>query len=176
MNTDAADFKAVAGLLEVGSVGSQTSMDADIAQSGYAKIPVALLQELQNVAGTYKTDKIRIRIEDGKFRIEGYALNHDGIQLKTIGARIVDLPVDAGYLDTLALTKLFSAEEISISGLTKRVQDAYEKAKDAVELATAALADFGVPREEVGRLLQAQLIRRALELKTVLPGFGSKQD
>ena len=88
---------------------------------------------------------------------------------------MADLPVDAGFLDTLAMVKLFSAEEIAESGLAARVLDAQEKATAAIEGATTWLSPFEIPREEVRRLLDAQLGKRASELKSNLRAFKPQE-
>lgn len=81
------------------------------------------------------TGRLRIRIDSGRFRVESFGYSHPDIELKQIGTRIADLPINAGVLDALAIQKLFSAEEIAESGLAARVVEAQEKAIQAVERA-----------------------------------------
>lgn len=171
METDVAEFRAVAGLLELSSVGTETEMDVEIVQAGYAQVPLPVLKDLKKLAASYKQPRLHIRIEDRLLRIESYTLRHPAIELKRIGAKMADLPVDAGFLDTLAMVKLFSAEEIAESGLAARVLDAQEKATAAIELAASSLSIFQVPREEIRKLLDTQLTKRASELKANLRAF-----
>ncbi len=173
MDTDTTEFKAVANLLELSSVGTETQIDAEVVQAGYARVPLPVLRDLKKVAATYKQTRLRMRVDEGRFRIESYSLANSGIELKRMGAKMADIPVDAGFLDTLAMTKLFSAEEIAESGLAARVLDAQEKATAAIDGATTWLLPFEIPREEVRRLLDAQLGKRASELKSNLRAFSS---
>jgi len=71
------------------------------------------------------------------------------------------------------MVKLFSAEEIADSGLAARVLDAQEKATAAIELAASSLSIFQVPREEIRKLLDTQLSKRASELKANLRAFNA---
>lgn len=171
MDSDLADFRAAANLLDLSSVGTETKVDADVAQAGYAQVPLPVLKDIKKIISTYKQPRLRVRIHEGVFRVESYSLSHTGIELKRIGAKMADLPVNAGYLDTLAMVKLFSAEEIAESGLAARVLDAQQRANAAIELATLALLVFQVPREEVRKLLDAHLSARAAELKPNLSAF-----
>ena len=174
MDTDTAEFKAVANTLELSSVGTETQIDAEVVQAGYARVPLPVLRDLKKVAATYKQPRLHLRVDEGRFRIESYSLANPGIELRKIGAKMADLPVDAGFLDTLAMVKLFSAEEIAESGLAARVLDAQEKATAAIEGATTWLSPFRVPREEVRKLLEAQLSKRAAEVKSNLKAFGAQ--
>ena len=171
MDTDTAEFRAVANLLELSSVGTDTQVDAEVAQAGYARVPLPVLKNVKKLAASYKEPRLRIRIDEGRFRIETFSLANPGIELKPMGAKMADLPVDAGFLDTLALVKLFSAQEIAESGLAARVLDAQEKAAAAIEGATQWLSTFEIRREEVRRLLDAQLGKRASELKSNFRAF-----
>jgi hypothetical protein len=175
MDTDTAEFKAVANMLELSSVGTETQIDAEVVQAGYARVPLPVLKDLKKVAGTYKQPRLHLRVDEGRFRIESYSLANPGIELRKIGVKMADLPVDAGFLDTLAMVKLFSAEEIAESGLAARVLGAQEKATAAIEGATTWLSPFHVPREEVRKLLEAQLSKRASEVKSNLRAFGAQQ-
>jgi len=83
METDVAEFRAVAGLLQLSSVGTETNFDADIVQAGYAQISIPVLKDLKKLAASYKQPRLRIRIEDHVVRIESYALRHPAIELKT---------------------------------------------------------------------------------------------
>jgi hypothetical protein len=171
MNTDLAHFEVVADSLEISSVGGETQIDTDVAQAGYAQVPLSILKDIRKVASTYKQAQLKIRIDDGLFRIESYSFRNPAIELRRIGGKIADIPVNAGYLDTLAMVKLLSAEEIVESGLTARVLEAQEKASAAVDGATSWLAIFEVQKEEVRKLVDAQLAKRASELKPNLRVF-----
>src|ERR1039457_819195 len=145
MDTDTAEFKAVGNLLELNSVGTEAKVDAEVAQTGRAWLPLPVLANINKLAASFNRPKLDVRIEEGRVRIESSNLSHEGIELKEFGAKKADIPVDASVLDTLALVRLFSREEIAESGLTARVQAAYEKSVAAIEGAVTCLAEFEVP-------------------------------
>jgi hypothetical protein len=168
LSHDTADFRAVADTLEVCSTGSSTQIDASVAQAGYARVPFDVLKNLKRAAVSYKTVRVRLRIEPGRLRIENFGLSHPDITLNPIGNRIADLPVDATPQDTLALVKLLSSEEIAEAGLSARVLDAQERAIAAIDSATKSLREFGVPREAVRELLESHLALHACSLKAAI--------
>ena len=173
MQTDVAELRAVASSLELSCVGTEATLDAEVAQAGSVQVPLAVLKNIKRVAASYKLPRLHFRIEDGVFRIESYSLRDRAIELKRMGAKIADLPVNAGFLDTLAMVKLFSAEEIAECGLAARMFEAQQKATAAIELATSSLALFQVPREDIRKLLDAQVSRRASELKSNFRAFNA---
>lgn len=173
MDTDTSEFKAVANLLELSSVGTETQIDAEVAQAGCARVPLPVLKNVKKLAATFKPPRLRVRVEDGRVSIESSSLSHPGIELKRVGARKADIPVDASLLDTLAMVRLFSGEEIAESRLTARVQSAYENAKAAIDSAHTRLSAFEVPREEIDRLVAFRIGKRASELKSNFSVLGT---
>jgi hypothetical protein len=97
--------------------------------------------------------------------MESFTFSSPDIELKPIGIRGADLPVNAGPLDTLAVQKLYSAEELAESGLVTRILNARKKAGLAIDRATYELQEFGVPREAVRDLVDAQVAFHAKALK-----------
>jgi len=49
MDTDTAEFRAVANLLELSSVGTDTQVDAEVAQAGYARVPLPVLKNVKKL-------------------------------------------------------------------------------------------------------------------------------
>jgi hypothetical protein len=172
---DTADFRAFADALELCSTGTSTKLEASIAEAGYARVPFEVLKKLGRAAVSYKQDRVRLRIESERLRIENFGLSHPDITLKPIGTRIADLPVDATPLDTLALVKLLSSEEINEAGLSARVLDAQERAIAAIDFATRALEDFRIPREAVRSLLESHLALHAASLRAVVIGANTER-
>jgi hypothetical protein len=167
---DTADFRAVADTLELCSTGSSTQVEASVIQAGYARVPFDVLKNLRRAAVSYRNVRVRLRIEPGRLRIESFGLSHPDIELRRIGTRMADLPVNATPLDTLALVKLLSSEEVAEAGLSARVLDAQERAIAAIDWATRALEDFRVPREAVRDLLESHLALYAASLKAAVLG------
>ena len=175
LSHDTADFRAVADTLELSSTGSSTQIEATVTQAGYARVPFDVLKNLRRAAVSYTKTRVRLRIEPGRLRIESFGLSHPDIELKRIGGRMADLPVDATPLDALALVKLLSSEEIEEAGLAARVLDAQERAVSAIEWATESLEDFRVPREAVRELLESHLALYASSIKAAILGTSEEQ-
>ena len=165
LDTDAADFRAVANLLDLSSVGTETQMDAEVTQAGCARMPLIMLKGLKKAAVTFKQDKLRIQIEDGRVKLQSLSLSHPGIQLLEMGTRVADIPMDASLLDTLAMVKLFSGRDLSDSGLLPRVHEARLAAVAAIDHATTCLSKFEVPRETVQKLFEDHISKRSASLK-----------
>ncbi|MGH9556253.1 MAG: hypothetical protein ACRD2Y_10565 [Terriglobales bacterium] len=167
---DTADFVVIADTLELRSTGSSTQMDAHVFQAGFARVPVAMLGKIRKLASSFKLPRLWIWIEGGRFRMESFTFSSPDIELKPIGIRGADLPVNAGPLDTLALQKLYSAEELAESGLATRIMEAQKKAGRAIDNATYELRDYGVPREAVRDLVDAHIALHAKALKAATGG------
>ncbi len=170
LDHDTADFRAVADTLELCSTGSSTQIEASVTQAGCARIPLGVLKNLRSAAVSYTKTLVRLRIEPGRLRIENFGFSHPDIELRRIGGRVADVPVDATPLDTLALVKLLSSEEIAEAGLSARVLDAQERAISAIDWAVRALEEFRVPREAVRDLLESHLALYASSIKAAILG------
>jgi hypothetical protein len=141
---------------------------AAVTQAGYGRVPLGLLKNVKQVAVSFKQDRLRVRIEDTKLRVQSFGFIHPDIEVKKSGVRAIDLPRDAAVIDVLALMKLFSAEELGESGLTARVMEAQERAIHSIESAHSYLKSFGVHREAVSDLLDAHVALHARALKAIL--------
>ncbi len=166
-NQDTADLIALANTVVLRSTGTATEMDAEVVQAGHGRVSLQVLKHISKIAATFKALRLRVRIQAGRIKVERYSLSHPAIEMKVMGARIVDLPVNATAIDTLAMQKLHSAQELRESGLAARVLDAQEQASVAIDRATRALRPFGVPREAVRDLVEANIALHAKALKAV---------
>lgn len=168
VDQDTADFIAIADSLKLCSTGTSTEMDANVVQAGYGRVPLPILKSIKKVAGSFRTDRVRVKIEAGRLKIETFGFSHPDIELKRIGTRIADLPVNASVLDALAMQKLYSAEELAESGLAARVLGAQERAIATVERATRSLEEFEIPRAAVAELVEAHVLLHAKALKAAM--------
>ena len=168
MNQDAADFRAVADDLELRSTGTSTQMNAQVIRAGNARVPLPVLSHIRKVAATFTRDRLRVQIEAGRFKVESFSFSHPDVELRRIGTRMADLPVNASVLDGLAMQKLYSAEELAESGLAGRVLEAQERASSAIENAARSLQEFSVPREAVAELLDVHISLHSKVLKAIM--------
>jgi hypothetical protein len=167
MDTDTADLNVRGDRIELQSTGTSTDLPAEVVAAGYARVPLPTLKEVTRVARSFATTRIRVRIEPGKFRVESFSLSHRDIELRPIGARIADIPVNAPPADALALLKLYSADELADSGLAARVVEAQEFATSRINSAFNYLQELGVTRDEILQLVDQHVTSRAKVLKAV---------
>jgi hypothetical protein len=72
-------------------------------------------------------------------KLDNFSFSHPDIELKVVGTRIADLPINATALDCLAVQSLFSAEQIAESGLAPRILDAITATTATLVFITACL-------------------------------------
>jgi len=161
MDHDTADLVAVADTVELCSTGTSIVLPATVVQGGCGRIPLVVLRNAKRAAASFKKNRLRVRIEGGRIKLDSFSFSHPEIELKPIGTRIADLPINATALDCLAVQTLFSAEEIAESGLAPRILDAQEIAVWSIKSAADTLAKFGVPLEAVRDLVEAHIALHA---------------
>lgn len=154
---DVVDFLVRAADLEICTTGTSVHLEACVYSAGYARLPLLLLKKIKKLASSYNKPKLSIRIDKERFRIESFAMVEEGIELKPIGPRITDVPIDATVLDLLAIQKLYSAEEIADSGLAARVAEAQQKSASDLNSAMLSLSRYGIPREVIRDLIDAHV-------------------
>ena len=172
MDSDTADFIARTDDLELCSAGSSNHIPATITRAGAARVPLPVLKNVKRVAVSFKSPQLRIRIEPGRIRVETFGFAHDQIELKSLGGRIADVPINAPALDLLGLQKLYSADEIAESGLTARMLDAQARVTAAIESAATSLKEFGVSREAIRELVDLHVAIHSKTLGRALSAPG----
>jgi hypothetical protein len=148
--------------------GREFSCLADVSSLGAAQIPLDLLPRLRKAAATFDTD-VRLRVEDGRVRVNSMSISHPAIALKRMGGRMIDIPDDAPARDVLALQYLFTNTEIAESNLVGRVLAANSTLQKALDVA-ANLSEFGVTRDQLRALVQENLKLHAESLRPNLLG------
>jgi hypothetical protein len=117
---------------------------------------------------SYQDDHLRLRISDGKFRIQNTSISNPGIAMKRIARRIIDIPDDARPMDVLALRHIFSVDEIEDSGLHVKVLDAQSELTRALESASLTLSDYGFEQAELIAMAETKIKEHSNGLKRVL--------
>ena len=127
---------------------------------GAARVPLAILEQMAEVARTYNQPDIRVTVSNGSLRVETWKTNNTAIKetkLESIPDFTIDLPVDASTLDTLGLASLLSESQITDQGLAKRVNHAKREADGAIQSAANALAEFGVSADQIKQLVNQNI-------------------
>lgn len=167
---DTADFILRGDELQICSTGTSTNVAATVASAGYARMTIPMLRKMLKLAATFKQERLRIRIEAERVRIETFGISSPDIELKPLGGRIADVPVNASTLDLIALLKLYSHEEIEESGLAARVAKAQEIAIADLDRAASSLKEYGVRRDDIRHLMETAISDHA---KTITRALGA---
>ena len=167
-DTDSADILVSECIATFRAVGTETEVPVTGLQPGTVRLPMKQLNDVLSMAKTYKLPEIPLRFELGLFRVVRSVRRHPDIFLGIIPDRKLDLPVDAGVLDTLAIAQLLTPEEIANQGFRERVEVAQRRASKAVSRALDALEHFAVPREEIQQLIDARVKMTSAKLRSVV--------
>ena len=135
---------------------------------GSAIVPIKVIFGAKRMSVSYKDERLRLRISEGKFRIQNTTISNPGIAMKRIARRIIDIPDDARPMDVLALRHIFSVDEIEDSGLHVKVLDAQSKLTRSLESASATLRDYGFEQAELIAMAEAKIKDHSNGLKRVL--------
>ena len=143
------------GLLEIALRGAAVRIDADGRWRGTAHVAVQPLATLARVPP--KDQRLDIIYEDGRVKIGTMRL---AAEWQDIGPPQLDLPLDAGILDYLALKVHRSPTEITASGLDSQLQRFEEQADKILARAERVLSPLEVTRRELWQMLWEKLRAR----------------
>lgn len=164
--TDCADLLVSSFAVIFRSVGTTAEAPVEGTRPGAVRLPLILLPKILEVARTYKKQKLKWHFEQGTMRIEKFSWSHPDISLGTLPDPKLDLPSDAGPLQTLAMASLLSPEEIADQGWRERVEVAQRQASIAISGAAQSLDQLGISRHEIEELVDASIQRTATLLRS----------
>ena len=167
-SSDIVDMTIDGNALTVVVTGTSTSVDIEAQQRGSFSVPIAVLFKIKKIAGTYEEDPLRIRIAEGKFRLQGMSIANPDIQPRQIARRIIDIPEDALPRDILALPLIFSIDEIEDCGLHTKLLKAQKKMAEDIDRAATTLRPYGFNRNELAAMAKIKIKTNADSLKNVL--------
>ena len=154
--------------------GRAFSCPAVVQARGMTRFPVDLLARLRTVASSFAPKPLRIRIDEGRVRVNSMSISVPNVKTKHLMDRPIDIPDDAPIRDMLALKYIFSPEEVAESDLTARFLAANAQRVKAIESSTELLAPFGVGMKKIEELVQDALRAHADTLRPMLsPKLGS---
>jgi hypothetical protein len=164
---DLVHLTAEATTLTIVALGTSVQVLVASAITGCVSVTVGDLAKLKKISTTYKPGPIRIRIGEGRIRIQNTAFAAH-ISAKKVSRRIIDIPNDAGAMDLLSLPSIFSVDEIEDCGLHSRVLDAQKKLSDRMNFEVSWLSDYGFTRTELIAMVEDKLKAHAVTMKRVL--------
>jgi hypothetical protein len=172
-SADMVDMTADRSLLTVVVTGRSIELPIEAQERGSFTIPIGVLFKMKKISGTYDNKEFRIRVSEGKFRLQGMSTSHPGIKARPIGRRIIDIPEDATARDILSLPSIFSADEIEDCGLQAKLLEAQKELADDLDSALWTIRKYGIERDELSAMAKLKIKTHADGMKRVL--FGSSE-
>ncbi len=167
-SADVVDMTADRENLTVVVTGRSIEVPIEALECSSFSIPIGVLFKMKRISGTYDDPKLRIRISEGKFRLQGMTVAHPGIMARPIARRIIDIPEDALPRDILSLRFIFSMDEIEDCGLHTKLLEAQKEMADDLDIAYDRLRPYGFDRNEIGAMAKLKIKAHADAMKHVL--------
>lgn len=161
---DYVDIKAQENEVEFMTTGFSSSTMAEVASPGSARLPFPLFETVfrnpQKLAWT-PAGRLSVCITDGHIQAGPTAFDHRDVSIGASKERIVDLPINASLVDTLALGFRFNTQELADSGLWDRVQATRQRADELIDRAKELLEPLEITRDDLGGFVSDHIKRRA---------------
>ena len=167
-SADLVDMTADRSALTVVVTGRSIEIPIEAQERGSFSIPIGVLFKIKKISGTYEEKSFRIRVSEGKFRLQGMTTAHPGIKARPIAHRIIDIPEDAIPRDILSLPLIFSVDEIEDCGLHVKLLEAQKRMAEAIDSAASTLRDYGIDRNELSAMAKGKIKAHADAMKHVL--------
>jgi len=164
-SADLVDMTADRSTLTVVVTGRSIEIPIEAQELGSFSIPIGVLFKMKKISGTYDDKEFRIRVSDGKFRLQGMTTSHPGIKARPIARRIIDIPEDASARDILSLPSIFSADEIEDCGLQVKLLEAQKRLADDLDSALSAIREYGFERNELSAMAKLKIKAHADAMK-----------
>jgi hypothetical protein len=172
---DLVDLTAEAAMLTIVALGTSAQVPVVSETTGSVSVTVGDIAKLKKISTTYKAGPIRIRIGEGRIRIQNTAFTTN-VSARKVSRRVIDIPNDAGAMDLLSLPSIFSVDEIEDCGLHSRVLEAQKKLADRMDFEVSWLKDYGFTRTELIAMVEAKLKAHSATMRRVLfPDDGSTE-
>jgi hypothetical protein len=167
-SADLMDMTADRSTLTVVVTGRSIEIPIEAQERSSFSIPIGVLFKVKKISGTYEEKSFRIRISEGKFRLQGMSIAHPDIKARPIARRIIDIPEDATPRDILSLPLIFSMNEIEECGLSLKLLDEQKGLAEQLTSAFESLRDYGFDRNELSAMAKEKVRAHADAMKRVL--------
>jgi len=155
------DLNARTSEVELVTTSTSAAFPAVVSISGYARVPLQVFEGISRAVRMLGGDSAVVTVKPGEIRVASVVFSHPEIEIRLIGARTVDLPLDATLPDVLALLVQLRPEEIEDSGLLPRVLMAQEEASRLIDRAFDSLEPLGIERVALSQFVSEQIELRA---------------
>lgn len=167
-SADLVDMTAEREKLNLVVTGTSVEVPIEAQERGSFSIPIGVLFKAKRISATYNELRFRIRVSEGRFRLQGMSTSHPGIKPRQIARRVIDIPQDARPQDVLSLAIIFSVDEIEDCGLHVRLLEAQKKMTDDLNRASELLAPYGIVRDELRAMANRNIKAHSETMRKVL--------
>ena len=150
------------------AVGTETEVPVEGKVPGSVRVPLRIVDNINRAVKSFKNKKLAFYCEAGAIRVGSFSVKHPDIELGRIPDQRLSLPIDLSVLDTLALTKILTANQIVDEGLRERVEEAWGTRARAVGEALTALQPLGMTEGKLQGLVDAHIGEAAIRLRKSL--------
>jgi hypothetical protein len=147
------------------AVGTSTEIPVNGIHPGTARLPILLFEKVAKIAKTYKARETTVTIWEGLIKIGGWQTRDPDISLGVLPNLAVDLPVNASFLDTLALASVLSPGAAREQGLDRRIAEALQGKEAAIDRATRALEPLSIDRDAITAFVEDQIVKAGERLR-----------
>lgn len=167
-SADSVDMTAEPEKLTLVVTGTSVEVPIEAQERGSFSVPIGVLFKVKRISATYDEPRLRIRVSEGRFRLQGMSTSHPGIKPRQIARRVIDIPQDARPQDILSLPLIFSVDEIEDCGLHVRLLEAQKKMTEDVNRASELLAPYGFVRDELRAMANRNIKAHSETMRKVL--------
>jgi hypothetical protein len=150
------------------AVGMETEVPAQGDQTGFVRLSLKSLQNIQKVARSFKKTQVRLKFEPGTAWVESFSQTYPDIELGKIPDQQVQMPLDVSVLDTLALAEILGPDGIVHEGMRARVEDAIQTRTIAVSRALETLRPLEISEGQLQKLIDDHVSKAAAQLRQTL--------
>jgi hypothetical protein len=163
--TDWVDLLVSECVATLRSVGTSTEIPIKGIHPGTARLPMLLFEKVAKIAKTYKARETTVTIWEGLIKIGGWQTRDPEISLGVLPNLAVDLPVNATFLDTLALASVLSPAAAREQGLDRRIAEALQGKEAAIDRATRALEPLSINRDAIAAFVEGHIAEAGERLR-----------
>ena len=168
LETDSMDILVSECAATFRAVGTESEAPVNGKHPGTVRIPLKIWDQIQRAARTFKVKELTFTCEPGVVRIGKWCAKHPDIELGHMPDMRLSLPVDISVLDTLALARILTPEQLVEQDMRARVEEAETVRTRAVAAAAAALQPLGITEGQLQRLADTHLGDAADRLRRTL--------
>ncbi len=166
--SDSVDILVLKSAATFRAVGTETEKAVDGKQPGNIRIPLGVMDRIQDAAAKEKRKDIAFLASPGAIKMGTWSVRNPEINVgETTDSRLA-LPINLSALDMLGVARILTQKEIVQEALRTRVRQAEKIRAEVVASAKAKLDVFGVSEKQLQKLIDENVSQAAEKLRKTL--------